>query len=628
MAFIHYLGLVETTSKQPAISALGCEHSWEALLCLPKHHVDRREASRSLRKVPTGRPVLFEATVGNVRSFDRNDRETRSPYPAYVAATLQFDDASVVVRFYRASPSEWAGLLDGRVVFQGVVSRSRTGVLYINEAALDAISGHVDAVYSGAQGQISGAVITALVSVELAREESFSEAARHIAESSAAREVLTEFGRSSRWLIRNLHQPQSLQDADQAMSIAKRCCIQSVRLSARPAIAPGPAEYNVDVCLIARVKEQPEVLSQGQREALNTIRLAVNTQCPANILLNGDVGTGKTLVFLLASAAIAEASGRDVAVLVPSDLVARQIHKQATSRFPSLSPQLITAGTSASLPERSGPRMLIGTQALLNATNLDLAALVVDEQHKFSVEQRRALAGSRTHIIEASATPIPRTLALALFDGWHYAVIKSAPVEKTIENYVLPESDRRIAVGLLKKHLTQGQRVIFLYPSVNGKGGNSVTAKGASLQEFFPGKVACVHGKLSDKEKEQAIEAFRSGQAPILVSTTVVEVGVDVPDVGMMLVSGAERFGVSQLHQLRGRLVRNGGHGSFVMFTGKTVPQKTMARLQAVRDFNDGFSLAQRDLELRGFGDVIGESQRGQVKTLFHLSRLEPSDFL
>lgn len=562
------------------------------------------------------------------RAFDRNDTQTRSPYPAYVAATMQFDDASACVRFYRARPGEWDSLLDGRVVFQGVVARSRAGELYVNDASLDAVSGRIDAVYSGAQGQISGAVITSMVAAEIARDASFAEAARLIAESAAAREVLTEFGRSSRWLIRNIHQPQSLRDADQAMTIAKRCCIQSVRLSARPAIAAGPADYNVDEKLIARVKGQPEVLSQGQREALNAIRRAVNSKCPANILLNGDVGTGKTLVFLLACAAIADTSGRDVAVLVPSDLVARQIHLQALSRFPDLSPKLITAGTSASATCQPGPRMLIGTQALLNSANLDLAALVVDEQHKFSVEQRRALAGSRTHIIEASATPIPRTLALALFDGWDYAVIKSAPVSKSIANYVLPESDRHVAVGHIKKHLAQGQKVIFLYPSVNGKGGNSVTAKGALLQEHFPGKVACVHGKLSDKDKEAAIASFRSGQTPILVSTTVVEVGVDVPDVGMMLVSGAERFGVSQLHQLRGRLVRNGGVGSFVMITGTHLPQKTLARLHAVRDYNDGFALAQRDLELRGFGDVIGESQRGQAKTLFYLSRLEPSDFL
>jgi ATP-dependent DNA helicase RecG len=273
------------------------------------------------------------------------------------------------------------------------------------------------------------------------------------------------------------------------------------------------------------------------------------------------------------------------------------------------------------------PRLFVGTQSLLSMPGLDLAALVVDEQHKFSVDQRARIAGQHTHIIESSATPIPRTLALALFDGWDYALIRHGPTSKTITNHVIPEKARQQARELVQKHLRASRKVIFLYPSVNGKAGSSVMSRGKALQEWFAGKVGIIHGKLKPQEKIDAIARFRDGTTSILVASTAVEVGVDVPDVGLMVVSGADRFGVSQLHQLRGRLVRNGGEGDFVMMTPASVSKATLERLNAVAQNNNGFDLAQRDLELRGFGNVLGDMQTGDSTTLFKLARLEPADF-
>lgn len=618
---------MDTSADRSTLSALGCEHPWEALLCLPKHYVDRRVAFTGLQTAPRGRLIVLEARVANVSFRDRNDAVTRSLFPAYAQVVLQFDDHTATTRFYGGRPDIWDALVGSRVTFQASVSVMRNGDYSLFSASLDTATGRIDPVYSGLAGQVAGEVIARSVEKSLRRDADFDAAARFVAENAAAREVLSAHSRSARWLVRALHQPTSIADADQALTIARRCCIEAVKLSARPVNPPGPATYNVDEALISRVRSQKETLSESQRHALNSIRKSVNSKCPANILLNGDVGSGKTLVFLLALAAIADSSQRDVGVLVPSDLVARQIHDQAQRRFPDLQPLLVTSGTSVPKRSTEHPRMIVGTQAILNAQDLDLSALVIDEQHKFSVEQRAWLAGRMTHIIEASATPIPRTLALALFDGWDFAVIRRSPVEKAITSHLVPEDDRRIAAGLVKSHLALGHRVIFLYPSVNGKSGNSVLAKGEALQNHFPGLVSLAHGKMKDKDKLDSIARFRSGETPILVSSTVVEVGVDVPDVGAMIVSGADRFGVSQLHQLRGRLMRNGGAGDFIMVTPAKLKGKTKERLAAVRDNSDGFALAQRDLELRGFGDVIGESQRGQGKTLFYLSRLEPSDF-
>jgi ATP-dependent DNA helicase RecG len=258
-----------------------------------------------------------------------------------------------------------------------------------------------------------------------------------------------------------------------------------------------------------------------------------------------------------------------------------------------------------------------------------MSLVVIDEQHKFSVDQRHALVGAETHLIEASATPIPRSLAIALFGGWQEARIGGQPVDKLIHSYLLSESDGRgQSSRLLLDAIRAGKKAIVLYPSVTGSD-KSVTEAAARLEGVLAGKVTALHGRLSSKDKEQAFALFRTGERPVLVASTAVEVGVDVPDVACLVVCEAQRFGVSQLHQIRGRLVRNGGLGHFIMLVPDKRPKKdTMERLEAVRDVSDGFDLAERDLELRGFGDVLGEAQTGASLTLFRLTRLGPGDFL
>jgi ATP-dependent DNA helicase RecG len=221
-------------------------------------------------------------------------------------------------------------------------------------------------------------------------------------------------------------------------------------------------------------------------------------------------------------------------------------------------------------------------------------------------------------------------LALALFDGWSYAVINHSPVHKEIRSKVVDADDGRDEVTqMIKGHLMAGRKVIFLYPVVSEKKAGSVQDRAKAMEARFPSMVAALHGKLKPEQKIQALEDFRSSKCPIIVASTAIEVGVDVPDVGMMVVSGADRFGASQLHQLRGRLVRNGGLGDFVMLAPKTMAKDTRARLQALVDYADGFALAEKDLALRGFGELLGEMQKGgKGATLLKLSRLEPEDFL
>jgi ATP-dependent DNA helicase RecG len=186
--------------------------------------------------------------------------------------------------------------------------------------------------------------------------------------------------------------------------------------------------------------------------------------------------------------------------------------------------------------------------------------------------------------------------------------------------------DRRKVSGLVRSHLMNGRKVIFLYPKVRGEGA-SVKGAGERLAEHFPNQVGVLHGQMKSDAKNAALQCFSSGEKPIIAASTAVEVGVDVPNIGLMVVSGADRFGVAQLHQLRGRLARNGGAADFVMVLSKRPSRSTEQRLQALCEHPDGFSLAERDMEIRGFGDVLGDFQIGRAMTTFKLTRLEVEDF-
>lgn len=613
--------------KRTDLSPVGCNEPWEALLCLPKIHVDRRGAFASLDRAPQGRPCLLRGRVINAAGYDRDDKFTASPFPAYVKVEMAFEDVTAKVRFYRAKPYEFEELIGSNLVIEASVEDC--GKFWaVRSAEFSRITGSIDPVYTGVPGQIAGEIIQAAVQ-QAVENELWVPAVEAIEAIPAIMEVLAKAGRTPLWLLQSIHQPKTLAAADEALFLAREATVEQIKSHSKPSRCALPSPYTLDDALVELVKAQPETLSQSQRTALNKIRLVCNEARPAHILLNGDVGSGKTLVFLLAIAAIAKASGGRVAVMVPSDLVARQIHDQAKQRFPDLQPCLISGDpkSDASQELQDASRLFVGTQALLSRKLPAMEAVVVDEQHKLSVEQRSALLASHTHIIEASATPIPRTLALALFDGWTNAVIERGPVDKKIFNHVLDGEDRDEAARLARKHLQCGHKAVFLYPTVNGKE-TGVKSKGEALAARFPGKVAVLHGKLKPKEKIEALQSFRSGEKPIIVSSTAIEVGVDVPDVGLMVVTGADRFGAAQLHQLRGRLVRNGGEGDFVMLTPKKIAKSTRRRLDAVAQTNDGFKLAQKDLELRGFGELLGERQTGGATTLFKLARLDAADFI
>ena len=274
--------------------------------------------------------------------------------------------------------------------------------------------------------------------------------------------------------------------------------------------------------------------------------------------------------------------------------------------------------------------IVVGTHALLteDVEFCNLALTVTDEQHRFGVAQRSTLhdKGAHPHILVMSATPIPRTYALVIFHDLAVSVLDELPPgRKKVDTFAVTESYRPRLNGFIRKQVEEGHQVFVVCPKVeDGEEGES-KLKSASehaeeLQKLFPDlTVACVHGRMKPKEKEAVMAAFAAGETDILVSTTVVEVGVDVPNATLMVVENAERFGLSQLHQLRGRVGR-GKAKSYCILVSDTTSEETKNRLRVLTKTNDGFEIARADFDLRGAGDILGEAQHGK---LFDMATLE-----
>jgi ATP-dependent DNA helicase RecG len=353
---------------------------------------------------------------------------------------------------------------------------------------------------------------------------------------------------------------------------------------------------------------------------------------PMNRLLQGDVGAGKTIVALLA-AIVAMENGLQVAFMAPTEILAKQ-HFSTIARLLSQTRfrvDLLTGSTPGlqrhtilAHLERGTTNLLVGTHALVqDAIKFNaLGLVVIDEQHRFGVVQRAALQdkGLRPDVLLMTATPIPRTLALTDYSELDVSKITGLPPgRKPVRTWVKPESRRDEVYDLLRGELDKGRQVYVIYPLVEESEKvdlKSATEMADQLQaEVFPGRrVALLHGRMKQDAKDHVMQAFMSGAVHVLVSTTVVEVGVDVPNATVMVVEHAERFGLSQLHQLRGRIGRGEWDSHCILLYQAPWSDDARERLKTMAETSDGFAIAERDLELRGPGDFFGTRQSGLPK--------------
>ena len=374
----------------------------------------------------------------------------------------------------------------------------------------------------------------------------------------------------------------------------------------------------------------PFSLTGAQRRAIGDIARDLTGQRPMNRLVQGDVGSGKTMV---AAAAIymAAKNGLQCALMAPTEILAEQHYR---SLAPLLEPlgipcALLTASTKArerrALNERlrSGElSLVIGTHALLSpdVQYQNLGLVVTDEQHRFGVDQRAALSakGDDPHLLVMSATPIPRTLALMIYGDLDVSILNELPPgRQKIDTFAVPSSYHARIYAFLRKLVAEGRQAYIVCPMVAENDElpderKAVTAYAEMLQkDVFPDlRIAPIHGKMKPKEKDAVMRAFAAHELDVLVSTTVIEVGVDVPNAALMLIENAECFGLSQLHQLRGRVGR-GQHKSYCVLVSDNKGEENRARLRVMSSTSDGFVIAEEDLKLRGPGDFFGSRQHG-----------------
>ncbi|MFA5839371.1 MAG: ATP-dependent DNA helicase RecG [Candidatus Margulisiibacteriota bacterium] len=377
--------------------------------------------------------------------------------------------------------------------------------------------------------------------------------------------------------------------------------------------------FNVDQGqLLAAENSLPFKLTTAQIRVLQEVLNDFASGHPMNRLLQGDVGSGKTIVAALA-AYIAVKSGYQVAIMAPTEILAQQHFKKLSENLLPLgvSVGLITANVKNKAIKND---VTIGTHALIEEKIVfnKLGLVIIDEQHRFGVLQRLDLfkKGNNPHVLVMTATPIPRTLALILYGDLDRSIIDEMPPGRTpIKTHFVTNAKRKSAYNFLREKMQEGRQVFLVCPLVEQSETldlKAATDEAAMLQkEIFPEfKVGLMHGRMKGEEKEIIMADFRKNKINLLVSTTVIEVGIDVPNATVMVIEHAERFGLSQLHQLRGRIGR-GAEQSFCFMVGDPKTPESKARIKAMLDSNDGFYIAEVDLKLRGPGEVLGLRQSG-----------------
>ena len=400
------------------------------------------------------------------------------------------------------------------------------------------------------------------------------------------------------------------------MALRRRSMVKEDGLS----IVPG--------MLSTRLREVlPFRLTGAQERVLETIQRDMAAPHPMNRLVQGDVGSGKTMVALSAAMAALD-SGFQVAFMAPTELLAEQHFRTLRPLADDLQVSIaLLTGETKRKPElyesleRGEIEIVVGTHALIQegVRFHQLGLAIVDEQHRFGVMQRAALRrhGANPDMLLMTATPIPRTLALTLYGDLEVSVIDELPPgRKPVATHVFHEGDRQQAYGLVKDHLDRGQQAYVVYPLVEESEKSDLKAATSMAEELASGvfrdyRVALLHGRMKGEDKDEVMRRFQAGEAQLLVSTTVIEVGIDVPNATVMLIEHAERFGLSQLHQLRGRVGRGQAESVCLLLAQYTPADEALRRLQVMADSNDGFRIAEADLALRGPGEFLGTRQSG-----------------
>jgi ATP-dependent DNA helicase RecG len=599
----------------------------DLLFHLPSGTIDRR-ARPKLNEVQPGQVVTVAVKVEEHRPAPRN--RPRAPYRIVTSD----DTGTLTLTFFSARPDYLEKLLPvGEARYVSGTAEFYDGMLQmvhpdrvVDEKGFAALP-LVEPVYPLTEGLALGNVRRA-VDGALAKLPDLSEWQD---EAWVARERLPAFSEALRALHRP-HEPNDVAPENPAWTrlaydelLAGQLALALVRANMR---RQAGHEHAGDGHLRAKVlKALPYALTHSQQKAVDDIVADLGKPERMLRLLQGDVGSGKTVVALTAAAAVIE-DGRQAAFMAPTEILARQHLK-------TIAPLAEAAGIEVAIltgrergKERDailerlalgGIHLLVGTHALFqdDVVFRDLALAIVDEQHRFGVHQRLALTqkGAAVDVLVLTATPIPRTLVLTYFGDMDISELREKPSgRQPIDTRTVPLDRLTEVEDAIGRALSEGKRAYWVCPLVEESEKSDLAAaedRHEELRRKFGDVVDLVHGKMKGAEKDAAMARFARGESRLLVATTVIEVGVDVPEATIMVIEHAERFGLAQIHQLRGRVGRGSGKSTCLLLYKAPLGETAKARLAILRDTEDGFRIAEEDLRLRGEGDLLGTRQSG-----------------
>ena len=608
---------------------LGLNSIHDMLFNYPKRYDDYTRM-RTLNKL---RPGEITTVIVAVQSVVR--RQARGGRP-YLLMTVDDGTASMRVAFFGQMWLERQFRRGSQVVLSGKVELFR-GELMMTNPEWEMVerdhlhTGRIVPVYALTKGLAARTMRRLMHQVV---DEYAERVPDYLPESVLSRTELADLS----WALRQVHFPdthEALEHARSRLTFDDLFLFQTAMMRQRRAwqSAPGQPISVGDEWLEPYKESLPFDLTNAQRRAIREILADMARDVPMNRLLQGDVGSGKTAVAAIAIGAAVHA-GKQAALMAPTSILAEQ-HARNVAALLRLAPdgeniqvRLLTGNTGeaerhevyAGLADGSVD-VVIGTHALIQE-GLEFSALglaIIDEQHRFGVAQRGTLRskGANPHLLVMTATPIPRTLALTLYADLDLTIIDEMPPGRTpVETRVIGLSERERAYGFIQAQIAKGRQAFIVYPLVEASeklddvGAATDEYERLSKEVFYKQRVGLLHGRMTPSEKDAVMSAFARGELDILVSTSVVEVGIDVPNASVILIENAERFGLAQLHQFRGRVGR-GAHKSFCILVSAAPTSEAQQRLQALEETTDGFKLAEIDWRLRGAGEILGLRQSG-----------------
>ncbi|MFZ2804100.1 MAG: ATP-dependent DNA helicase RecG [Patescibacteria group bacterium] len=645
LTFLHGL----TAQQRRALKSLEVQTVGELLSVFPRRYDDYTRLM-PIAKIPNGVPVTIKATVKEIKQAPTFRKRF-----ALIRAVVSDDSGSIGVTWFN---QPWllkqlkAGdeiYISGAVTQRPRFGRGFTSPLWEPANAETLAAGNVAPVYplagSLAQKTIRKAVRAAVEEVAYPEDPLPSEllSSFHLLPIADA--------------YRSLHRPATMEEAERAR---QRFAFQEVlvyqlalRMARNESNEAGAPIFSFDEPFAKKFASSfPFELTDDQKKAVWACVKDMETSRPMRRMLQGDVGSGKTAVAAMLAALVFR-SGGSAALMAPTEILAKQ-HAETLRRFlvthgiPVLlatsSTRMLFEGTESTKLSADESReriaqgriVLVGTQALLVHGHgpPDLVLAIVDEQHRFGVAQREALtvmarADSKVpHLLSMSATPIPRSLALTFLGDLEVSVIRTKPAGRLpVETHVLSgEQGRTVACERIRKEVADGNRAFVVCPLIDPSDVLGVKSVEAEARRLSSGpliglRIGVLHGKLPKKEKDEVMGKFAAGELDVLVATTVVEVGVDVPEATVIVIDGAERFGLAQLHQLRGRVGRSSRPSVCFLIGSDDVEPFGLNRLRILERTNDGFAVAEEDLRIRGEGNLLGTQQSGVP--MFTMARMD-----